>query len=139
MAVLRSRTDGTDTTRTTARAVSVTSRSFRPKFSPFSLSPLRPILVAPITRYTVCWTPPPTDPAKIVSVSTAMRASSTNAKSIVNDPESPISSIDEAQKVQERVAIGAKVVYEAVRLEGEEELERTAVALAWSALAAGLS
>lgn len=68
-----------------------------------------------------------------------MRASSTNAKSIVNDPESPISSIDEAQKVQERVAIGAKVVYEAVRLEGEEELERPAAALAWSGLAAGLS
>jgi formate/nitrite transporter FocA (FNT family) len=67
-----------------------------------------------------------------------MRASSTNAKSIVNDPESPISSIGEAQKVQERVAIGAKVVYEAVRLEGEEELGRPAAALAWSGLAAGL-
>ncbi len=68
-----------------------------------------------------------------------MRASSTTAKSIVNDPESPISSIEEAQKVQERVAIGAKVVYEAVRLEGEEELERPTAALAWSGLAAGLS
>jgi formate-nitrite transporter family protein len=66
-------------------------------------------------------------------------ASSTTAKSIVNDPESPISSIEEAQKVQERVAIGAKVVYEAVRLEGEEELERPTAALAWSGLAAGLS
>jgi formate-nitrite transporter family protein len=61
------------------------------------------------------------------------------AKAIVDDPESPISSVAEAEKVQERVAIGAKVVYEAVRLEGEEELERPAVALAWSALAAGLS
>jgi formate/nitrite transporter FocA (FNT family) len=68
-----------------------------------------------------------------------MRASSTKAKSIVNDPQSPISSIDEAQKVQERVAIGARVVYEAVRLEGEDELERPAAALAWSGLAAGLS
>jgi formate-nitrite transporter family protein len=60
-------------------------------------------------------------------------------KAIVDDPKSPISSVAEAQKVQERVAIGAKVVYEAVRLEGEEELERAAIALAWSGLAAGLS
>ena len=45
----------------------------------------------------------------------------------------------EAQKVQERVAIGAHVVYEAVRLEGEDELKRPAVALAWSGFAAGLS
>jgi formate/nitrite transporter FocA (FNT family) len=62
-----------------------------------------------------------------------------NAKSIVDDPESPISSLVEAHKVQERVAIGGKVVYEAVRLEGDEELERPARALAWSGLAAGLS
>lgn len=60
-------------------------------------------------------------------------------KAIVEDPKSPISSVSEAKRVQERVAIGAKVVYEAIRLEGEEELERPAVALAWSALAAGLS
>lgn len=66
-------------------------------------------------------------------------SSTKEAKAIVNDPASPISSIAEAEKVQERVAIGARVVYEAVRLEGEEELERPAVALAWSALAAGLS
>src|SRR5579871_6040921 len=62
-----------------------------------------------------------------------------DVKAIVNDPASPISTVAEAEKVQERVAIGAKVVYEAIRLEGEEELERHAVALAWSALAAGLS
>ena len=60
-------------------------------------------------------------------------------KAIVDDPDSPITSVTEAKKVQERVAIGAKVVYEAVRLEGEEELERPAIALAWSGLAAGLS
>ena len=66
-------------------------------------------------------------------------SSTQEAKAIVNDPASPISTIVEAEKVQERVAIGAKVVYEAVRLEGEEELERPAIALAWSALAAGLS
>ena len=45
----------------------------------------------------------------------------------------------EAQKVQERLAIGAHVVYAAVRLEGEDELKRPAVALAWSGFAAGLS
>jgi formate-nitrite transporter family protein len=68
-----------------------------------------------------------------------MTTASTKAKSIVADPDSPISTIDEAKKVQERVAIGARVVYEAVRLEGEDELERPGAALAWSGLAAGLS
>jgi formate-nitrite transporter family protein len=68
-----------------------------------------------------------------------MAKSSVTAKAIVADPESPISTLAEARKVEERVAIGAKVVYEAVRLEGEDELERPAVALAWSGLAAGLS
>jgi formate/nitrite transporter FocA (FNT family) len=37
------------------------------------------------------------------------------------------------------LAIGANVVYETIRREGEEELHRPAEALAWSALAAGLS
>ena len=68
-----------------------------------------------------------------------MPASSKSSRSIVKDPESPIVSMVEAQKVQERVAIGAHVVYEAVRLEGEDELKRPAVALAWSGFAAGLS
>ena len=45
----------------------------------------------------------------------------------------------EKKQVEERVAIGAHVVYEAIRREGEEELHRTVSALAWSALAAGLS
>jgi len=62
-----------------------------------------------------------------------------NPQAMVKDPKSPISSLHEAHEVQERVAIGAKIIYEAVRLEGEEELERPAVALAWSGLAAGLS
>jgi formate-nitrite transporter family protein len=67
------------------------------------------------------------------------KPSSSDAKSIVKDPKSPISNLAEAHKVEERVAIGAKIVYEAVRLEGEDELERPAQALAWSGLAAGLS
>jgi len=45
----------------------------------------------------------------------------------------------EKKQVEERVAIGAHVVYETIRREGEEELRRTAAALAWSAFAAGLS
>lgn len=45
----------------------------------------------------------------------------------------------EAQEAQERSSATVKVVYEAVRREGEEELKRTSSALWWSGLAAGLS
>jgi formate/nitrite transporter FocA (FNT family) len=45
----------------------------------------------------------------------------------------------EKKQVEERLAIGANVVYETIRREGEDELSRTASALAWSAFAAGLS
>ena len=68
-----------------------------------------------------------------------MTSSSKPARELVKDPESPISRLEEAEKVKERVEVGAHVVYEAVRLEGEDELERPAVALAWSGFAAGLS
>lgn len=51
----------------------------------------------------------------------------------------PIISRSDEKKVEERVAINAHVVYEAVRREGEEELLRPDAALAWSGLAAGLS
>lgn len=53
--------------------------------------------------------------------------------------ESTISTRAEKKQVEERLAIGPHVVYETIRREGEEELSRTASALAWSALAAGLS
>ena len=53
--------------------------------------------------------------------------------------EGTISTRMEQKQVEERVAIGAHVVYETIRREGEEELSRTPSALAWSALAAGLS
>jgi len=66
-------------------------------------------------------------------------ASSRAAQEIVEDPESPVSNLEEAHKVKQRVALGAHVIYEAVRLEGEDELDRPAVALGWSGLAAGLS
>jgi len=45
----------------------------------------------------------------------------------------------EEKQVRERVAIGAHVVHETIRREGEEELKRTSASLAWSGLAAGLS
>lgn len=55
--------------------------------------------------------------------------------------EEPVTVTTRAEKkqVEERLAIGANVVYETIRREGEEELRRTASALAWSAFAAGLS
>lgn len=45
----------------------------------------------------------------------------------------------EKKQVEERTAVGVNIVYEAIRREGEVELRRPAAALAWSALAAGLS
>lgn len=61
------------------------------------------------------------------------------AKAEPSDPESAISTRAEKKQVEERLAIGAPVVYETIRIEGEEELRRPASALAWSAFAAGLS
>lgn len=52
---------------------------------------------------------------------------------------SAISTAKEKKQVEERIAIGANVVYETVRREGEDELKRPNAALAWSAFAAGLS
>jgi len=46
---------------------------------------------------------------------------------------------EELQEAQERSSVTVRVVHEAVRREGEEELQRTSSALAWSGLAAGLS
>jgi formate-nitrite transporter family protein len=62
-------------------------------------------------------------------------------KSHGGDPpvESPVSTRVEKKQVEERLAIGPQVVYETIRLEGEQELRRKPTALAWSALAAGLS
>lgn len=46
---------------------------------------------------------------------------------------------DEHAESEARQAPSGKIVYEAIRREGSEELERTNAALAWSGLAAGLS
>ncbi|HEX2640258.1 MAG TPA: formate/nitrite transporter family protein [Pyrinomonadaceae bacterium] len=45
----------------------------------------------------------------------------------------------EQKEAQERSAPSGKIVYKAILKEGEEELERSSSALAWSGLAAGLS
>lgn len=45
----------------------------------------------------------------------------------------------EVKDAEERSAPGGKVVYQAILMEGEEELERSSAALFWSGLAAGLS
>ena len=68
-----------------------------------------------------------------------MRAKLGRAKIEPLSPEGTISTRTEQKQVEERLAIGANVVYETIRREGEEELHRPASALAWSALAAGLS
>lgn len=46
---------------------------------------------------------------------------------------------EEERKIEERTSVGAIVVHEAIRREGEAELARPTAALAWSGLAAGLS
>lgn len=46
---------------------------------------------------------------------------------------------EEEHKIEQATSIAAVVVYEAIRNEGESELERPTSALAWSGLAAGLS
>jgi hypothetical protein len=51
----------------------------------------------------------------------------------------PVTTSAEKKQVEERVAVGVTIVYEAIRREGEVELRRPAAAWAWSALAAGLS
>ena len=46
---------------------------------------------------------------------------------------------ESVQEAQERSSPQALIIFEAVRREGEHELERPSAALAWSGLAAGLS
>ena len=62
-------------------------------------------------------------------------------KKKTTDPELPsnVSKRSELKQVEERVAIGAHVVHETIKREGEDEFKRTSSALAWSGLAAGLS
>lgn len=45
----------------------------------------------------------------------------------------------EEKQIEDRIAVSAPVVHEAIRHEGEKELQRPTSALAWSGLAAGMS
>jgi formate-nitrite transporter family protein len=45
----------------------------------------------------------------------------------------------QSQEAENRTSVSAIVVHEAIRKDGDEELQRTSSALAWSGLAAGLS
>jgi formate-nitrite transporter family protein len=65
-----------------------------------------------------------------------MEKSSPENQAELSTPELDDREHDEAEK---RVAVSALIVHEAVRKEGDEELDRPAQALAWSGLAAGLS
>jgi formate/nitrite transporter FocA (FNT family) len=63
------------------------------------------------------------------------RAQSAESEELAT-PELTAKEIREAEK---RVAVTAHVVHEAIRKQGEEELDRPASALAWSGFAAGLT
>lgn len=56
-----------------------------------------------------------------------------------NERDGEQKSESEEKEIQERSSPGGHIVYEAVRKEGVDELERPNSALAWSGLAAGLS
>lgn len=67
---------------------------------------------------------------------------------LVNERGAPVSaggevvpplSHEQRKEAEERTSVSAIVVHEAIRYDGEEELNRPVAALAWSALAAGLS
>jgi formate/nitrite transporter FocA (FNT family) len=64
---------------------------------------------------------------------------SKHAKTPETSADVAITTRVEKKQVEERVAIGANVVYETIRREGEDELQRPSAALAWSGFAAGLS
>ncbi len=51
----------------------------------------------------------------------------------------PIFGHEEGEQIERRAAPRAAVVYETIRREGQDELDRPSKALAWSGLAAGLS
>lgn len=72
-------------------------------------------------------------------VSRGRRVELAMAKS--NEPDVVAPEIDEREEhqIEERIAVSAPVVHEAIRHEGERELQRPTSALAWSGLAAGLS
>jgi formate-nitrite transporter family protein len=66
--------------------------------------------------------------------------SDTNAsQQDLDDVAAPELTEKQKQEAEDRTSVSAVVVHEAIRFDGEEELNRPASALAWSALAAGMS
>lgn len=55
------------------------------------------------------------------------------------DEQTPALSEDQRREAEDRTSVSAVVVHEAIRRDGQEELNRPMSALAWSGLAAGLS
>lgn len=60
-------------------------------------------------------------------------------ESLESDLVSPQLNERQKQEAEDRTSISAVVVHEAIRKDGDEELQRPVSALAWSGLAAGLS
>jgi formate/nitrite transporter FocA (FNT family) len=62
-------------------------------------------------------------------------------RSLRSDKEMGITEVarDNNEEVEQRLAPQAATVFETIRREGEDELERSSTALSWSGLAAGLS
>jgi formate-nitrite transporter family protein len=58
---------------------------------------------------------------------------------LINNAVTPELSERQSQEAESRTSVSAIVVREAIRKDGDEELQRSWSALAWSALAAGLS
>src|SRR3954471_6105569 len=58
---------------------------------------------------------------------------------LTDDVVAPLLSERQSQEAEDRTSVSAIVVHEAIRKDGDEELQRSASALAWSGLAAGLS
>ena len=56
----------------------------------------------------------------------------------MSEHDEPHDENEKQSEAMERQSASADVVYEAIRLEGEEELARSTAALFWSGLAAGL-
>lgn len=62
-----------------------------------------------------------------------------DGRPIAEDTVVPELSARQEQEAEDRTSVSAVVVHEAIRKDGEEELQRPMSALAWSGLAAGLS
>lgn len=61
-----------------------------------------------------------------------------DTENTVEEPE-PQLDPEEEREAEHRTSVGARVIHEAIRLDGQMELTRSSAALAWSGFAAGLT